>query len=87
MGGGFFSPRYLGTPNNSAYIMETFLVILIIALCGAWFGRRIFKQLQATGKKGQGVDCGCGCSGCDTPQQTMNSSCCSADQTDGKEEK
>jgi len=67
--------------------MEKLIVFLIIALCGVWFGRRLFKQFRAAAKKNQEMSCGCGCSGCDTPQRTINSTCGSSDNTNKKEKK
>lgn len=67
--------------------MEKLIVFLIIALCGVWFGRRLFKQFRTAAKKSQDMSCGCGCSGCDTPQRTIGSASCSSNTTSKKGKK
>jgi hypothetical protein len=40
--------------------MQHIIIILIVALCAFFVGRRLFRSFDKSAKSG----CGCGCSGC-----------------------
>lgn len=42
--------------------MQQIFVILIIALCAVYVGRRLYRNIK---KADKGCGCGCSCSGCE----------------------
>lgn len=47
-------------------MVENIIILIIVCVCAFFIGRKFYRQL-----KGKTPSCGCGCSGCDTPRQTV----------------
>ncbi|MHB8790092.1 MAG: FeoB-associated Cys-rich membrane protein [Desulfobulbaceae bacterium] len=44
--------------------MQNIIIILIVAVCTFFVGRRLFRGFGKSAKSGCGPGCGCSCSGC-----------------------
>ncbi|HHO49080.1 MAG TPA: FeoB-associated Cys-rich membrane protein [Desulfobacteraceae bacterium] len=44
-------------------LMQHILIVLIVALCAVYIGRRLYRNIRRTDN---GCGCGCSCSGCET---------------------